>query len=422
MRLGPMFPALLRSTFFRRYWLGQAVSQFGDQITSLALPLTAVIALHASAEMMSFLTAVVWIPALLGLQIGSWVDRIHYRRKVMIASDIARSLFLISIPVIYALGYLSMSILLVDAFFIGVFRVVFNVCSNTLFVTIVPKENYVAASSLLNGSRAVSSLAGPTLAGFLIQLMSAPFALVADAFSFLASALSLARIHPPEPALIQSQARRTSAGLRFIWSSSTFRYSLAAVATINLFNYIFQALFVLYATSALHVSPGWLGLIIGIGAVGAIIGSTLANQLAQRFGLGYTFLMGAILFPAPLILIPVATGHHVFIVTFLILSEFFSGFGVMLLDISWGAIRAVAVPDSLRSRVSGAWGLVNNGIRPLGALIGGGLSSWIGIHGALWVGTIGACLGFLWLFPSRLLPLRDVQDFVPQEADFDTVV
>lgn len=378
-------------------------------------------ALHASAETMSLLTASVWIPALLGIQIGAWVDRIGSRRKVMMAADIARLLLLISIPVTYSLGYLNTPILLMVTLFIGVFRVIFNICSNTLFVSIVPKEGYVAASSLLNGSRAVSTLAGPSLAGFLIQLISAPLALVVDALSFLASAIFLARIHPQEPAPMQMQSRRSSAGLRFIWSSSTFRYSLAAVATINLFNYVFQALFILYVTNTLRVSPGWLGLITGVGAIGAVLGSTIARRLSEYLGLGYTFLLGTILYPAPLVLVPLARGHHVFIVTLLTLVEFFSGFGVMLLDISWGAIRAVAVPDSLRSRVSGAWGLVNNGIRPLGALIGGGLSTWVGIHGALWIGTIGACLGFLWLFPSRLIPLRDVNEFVPEASDSTSV-
>lgn len=418
MSFRKMFPQLLRDVSFRRFWTGRTISAFGDQVTSLALPLTAVLVLHAKAETMSFLTAAVWIPAIaLGIHAGAWIDRLGRFRQIMIIADVSRALLLISIPVAYAFGWLCTPLLYVVSLLIGVFAVFFNVSSHTLFASIVPTEQYVAASSLLNGSRAVSFLVGPSVAGFLVQLVSAPLTLIIDALSFLTSAACLSLIHPVEPPGAEVQPGHTSAGLRFIWGTPILRYGLAAASTMNLFNYVFLALYILYVTRTLHVSPALLGLITAVGSVGAILGSTITSIISRRIGLGYTMLIGTILFPAPLILVPSARGSFSMIITCLGLAELASGLGLMILDISYGAMFAAAVPNSLRSRVGGAWGLVNNGIRPLGALLGGALSAWVGLHGALWIGTIGACLGFLWLIPTRPRRLRNIKDFVPQDMD-----
>lgn len=418
MRLKNLFPQLLRDALFRRFWLGKTISLFGDQITILALPLTAVLILHASPGEMGILTAASWIPFLIiGIHAGAWVDRKGSRRKIMIASDVGRAILLLSLPILYLIGDLTITSILIVAFMIGIFNVFFNVASSTLFVSLVQKEQYVDANALLNGSRAVSFSVGPSIGGFLIQLFTAPIALIIDALSFVASAFFLTRIQPKEPPAAKGEKINTSAGLRFIWRSPILRYSLACVATINLFNYVFAALFVLYATRVLHISPGLLGLIIGVGAIGSILGSVVTGKISKFIGLGYTLLLGTILFPAPLLLVALASGSHLTVLTLFFLAEFFSGLGVMILDISYGAMMAAAIPDHVRARVTGAWGFVNNGIRPLGALIGGALPTFMGLHGVLWVGAIGGCLGFLWLLPSRITRFRDVKDFVPAESE-----
>lgn len=175
MKIAVMFPRLLHEKTFRRFWMGQTISLMGDQITSLALPLTAVLALHANARTMSLLTAAVWLPSVLfGIQSGAWVDRRKSRRKIMILSDVARALLLFSIPVAYFAGWLSTWFLLIVALLTGLFALLFNISSNTLFVSLLSEEQYVTASSLLNGSRAVSFLVGPGIAGWLVQIISAP--------------------------------------------------------------------------------------------------------------------------------------------------------------------------------------------------------------------------------------------------------
>lgn len=411
-------PRLLHNTFFRRYWTGQTISLFGNQITNLALPLTAVLVLHANSTTMGILKAAVWIPYLLiGIHAGAWVDQYGKRRQIMIVSDLVRALLLMSIPASYLLGFLNITGLLIVAFLTGIFSVLFNVSSNTLFASIVSKEGYVEANSLLNGSRAFSYQVGPSIGGLLVQLISAPLTLITDALSFLTSALFLSFINAKEPPSVNPKRGHISAGLRFIWSNPILRYTLSCVATINFFSFIYHALFVLYVSRVLNVSPGILGLIMAIGAIGAVLSSFVANKISKLIGLGYMLFLGTILLPLPLILVPLAGGPHLLVLVFLFLAEFCSGFGGVLLDISYGAIKTVAIPDDLRGRVNGGWSFINNGMRPLGAIVGGILPIFLGIHGAIWVGAIGACLGFLWLLPIRVVKMRELQDFTSQKME-----
>jgi MFS family permease len=180
------------------------------------------------------------------------------------------------------------------------------------------------------------------------------------------------------------------------------RASLAATATVNFFNFAFFAIFILYATRALGVGPAELGLVLGVGALGGVLGSLITGRLADRIGLGAALVVGFVLFPAPLILVPLASGAHPLVLAFLGLAEFGSGLGVMVLDISLGALFAALVPDRLRARVSGAYMLVNYGVRPLGALVGGGLGGALGLRPTLWIATVGALAGVLWLLPSPM--------------------
>ena len=293
--------------------------------------------------------------------------------------------------------------------------VLFNVANTTLFISLVPRERYVEGQSLLNGSRALSYVAGPSAGGVLVQVLTAPVALVLDACSYVASALFLGRISPVEPPTEESERGHVVAGLRYIIGSPIIRASLAATATINFFNFVFFALFILYATSELGVEPGTLGVILGAGALGGVIGSVVTGAIGRRIGIGPAFLVGCIVFPAPLVLVPLAEGPQWLILAFLFLAEFGSGLGVMMLDISAGAIFAALIPDRMRARVSGAYSAVNYGVRPLGALVGGGLGTAIGLRPTLWIATLGALAGVLWLLPSPIPRLRDLPE--PEEPN-----
>ena len=407
-----MIPPLLRRLpDFRRFWTAQTVSLFGDQISLIAIPLVAVLGLHAGAAEMGMLTAAMLAPNLLfSLHLGAWIDRRGRRRQAMIAADLGRAALLASIPAAYAFGALTLAQLLVVGFLVGTLGVLFGVSESTLFTSVVPRDSYVEANQLLHGSRAFSFVAGPSVGGALVQALSAPFAVVADAASFVVSALVLGRIATPEPPTEPAAAGRLVAGARFIRRTPLLLASLASTATINLFNFAFQALFVLYATRTLQVRPGTLGIVLGAGAAGAVLGSLGAGRLAARLGIGPAFVLGTVLFPAPLLLVPLASGPRDVVLAMLFTAQFGAGFGVMLLDITAGSIRQALIPDRLRARVTGAFMLVNHGVRPLGSLLGGGLAAWIGLRPTLWIATTGALLGFLVLLPSPAPRLRTLPD------------
>jgi len=404
-------PLLHANAVFRRFWLGQSISLFGDQVSLIAVPLVAVLVLDANAAQMGYLIAAELIPNLLfALHAGAWVDRRGRRRQTMIATDLGRAAAIATIPLAYGLDVLTIEQLYLVAFLVGSLSVLFQVSYASLFVSIVPREEYVSANSLLAGSRAFSFVAGPSIGGVLVQVLKAPFALLVDAVSYLFSAFYLGSISPVEPPTEPAERGHVVAGIRFVLGNPTMRASLLATATINLFNFIFWALFILYAVRSLHVRAGTLGLVLGAGAVGGVIGSIVTTRLGRRIGIGPAFLFGCILFPVPLLLVPLAGGPKPLVLAMLLLAEFGSGLGVMILDISAASIFAALVPHRLRSRVSGAYTLVNYGVRPLGSLIGGFLGSSIGLRPTLWIAAAGAIAGFLWLLPSPVAQMRDLPE------------
>ena len=404
-------PPALGLRDFRRFWAGETISLFGDQISLIALPLVGVLVLNASAAQMGLLGAAELVPNLLfSLHAGALVDRRGRRRQTMIFTAIGRAALLATIPVAYWLGVLTLTQLYVVGFLVGTMSVLFFISYQTLFVALVPRERYLEANSLLNGSRALSFVAGPSIGGLLVQAFSAPAALIVDSCSFLVSAFTMSSIHPQEPPAEAAERGHVKAGMSYLWHSPMLRPALLATATINFFNFVFWALFFLYAIRSLGVSAGALGLVIGAASFGGVLGSVLTGRISRRLGVGPAFVLGCVLFPAPLVLVPLARGPHWLVLAMLFAAEFVSGFGVMILDITFGSIKAALVPDRLRARVAGAYQVVNYGVRPLGALAGGALGTWIGLQPTLWIGALGAIAGVLWLIPSPFLKLRELPE------------
>ena len=407
-----MIPPVLRENRnFRRYFVGQLVSLLGDQVTTIALPLTAVLALHASPGQMGALLTVSLVPYLLfSLHAGVWVDRSGQRRRVMLVSDVLRGLLTGTIPLAYALGQLSWPLLYIVSFLIGTVTVFFYVAYGGFFQAVVPRKDYVEANSLIHGSRAFSFVAGNSLGGILVQIFRGPYALGLDAITFIWSAFFLGRIDVEEPPGSDPEAGGLLAGMRWIRDNAIIRAELLGVATLNLFNFMFSTLIILYATRSLDVSPASLGIVFGAASVGTLSGSFVTGRIARRIGVGPTFIAGCFLFPAPLVLMPLAGGPHWLVLALLFVAEFTSGVGLMLLDIMAGTISAATVPAQLRSRVSGAFMVVNYGVRPLGTTLGGVLGSVLGVRPTLFIGAVGALLGLAWLLPSPIPRLKELDE------------
>src|SRR4029450_3343180 len=199
--------------------------------------------------------------------------------------------------------------------------------------------------SIMHGSRAFSYVAGPSIGGLLVQILTAPVTLLVDACSYVVSALFLRSVEAEEPAPEPPGKGHVAAGVRWVFGDPIVRAALGATATINFFNFVFFALFILYATKSLDVPPGTLGLVLGAGAMGSVIGAVVPGRVSRRIGIGPAFALGCVVFPAPLLLVPLATGPRWVILGCLFLAEFGSGLGVMILDISVGAIFSAVVPD-----------------------------------------------------------------------------
>jgi predicted MFS family arabinose efflux permease len=220
------------------------------------------------------------------------------------------------------------------------------------------------------------------------------------------------RVVEPEPDRDPSERLRTrlASGIRFIFHNDILRASLLSFSTINFFNLMFSALFVLYATEELHVKPGELGLILGSAAVGGLIGAGAAPRLSRAIGVGPSLMVGTVLFPLPLLLVPAAGGPHRLVLAFLFLAEFGAALGVMILDVNGNSIGVSLSPDRLRARISGAHRVVNYGVRPIGSLLAGILGEAIGLRPTLWIAAGGATLAVLWLIPSPVPALRELPE------------
>ncbi|MER5203945.1 MFS transporter [Streptomyces sp. NPDC002825] len=409
MALVDRIPALLRERTFRRYWTGQTVSLAGDQISLIAIPLAAVLVLGADAAAMGLLKTAELLPALLlNLPIGAWADRQVSRRRAMIAADLGRAALVLSLPVAYALDALTLGQLYAVAFGIGALTVLFEVCNVTLFVALVPTERYVQANALINGSRSMAWLAGPGVGGLLVQFLTAPFALVADALTYLVSAGYLTRVRPVEPPPAPVTKGHFTEGLRWVVRERSMRALFAASGTVQFFNLMFHTLFVLYATTELGIGAGLLGLVLAAGAVGGLLGAAWSGAIVRRIGVGSSIVAGFLGFTLPLLLIPLASGPTPLVVGVLFVAEFLSCVGVMMVDIAVGSFQMAVIPDAVRARVMGAFRTLNHGFRPLGALVGGLLGTAVGLRPTLWIATAGAVLAVLWLLPSPVPRMREL--------------
>lgn len=410
-------PRLWRDRRFVTYWIGQGVSQFGDRISELALPLIAVVALHEGPTAVGLLTAAVWAPNLVSLVIGSWVEHRPNKRRLLIAADLLRFAVLASLPVAHVLGVVSMGQLIVVALLAGFGQVLDQTAYQPFFVGLVRRDQFIEANSLLSGTRSVSFIAGPAVGGGLIQLLTAPLAVGVDALSFAFSALMIARLdvveRPVETAGQPGLLRRARDGMRFVTRHPYLRASLACATTINFFTFIAAALVILFASRHLGLSAGVIGLAFGIGATGGLLGAVVAGSVARLVGVGRTIAIGAVVFASPYAFIPLASGPVWTRAAVLGCVEFVSGLGVMLFDVNLNALQTAVTPDALRSRVSGAFSTVNYGIRPLGAIIGGILGQTIGIGPSMVVAGVGGALSFVWLLPSPIYTTRSLDDLDP---------
>jgi MFS family permease len=392
---------------FGLLWLGEGVSLLGSATAGVLLPLLAVVELHAGPGWVGLLAAATWLPWLLvGLPAGAWVDRLPARR-VMICADLAAALVVASVPVAWWLGVLRLPQLLVVALLSGGCAVFFRTAYAALVPQVVPRSALETANGRLVGTESCAQIAGPGLAGLLIQVMSAASGLVVDVVSYLVSAVCLWRVRPvprhSPSEVVEPLRAQIRTGLRFVLADRYLRWLSALGGLSNLGLTGYQALLVLYLVRELDVPPAAVGLVLALGATGGVLGAALAAPLSRRWGSGRTSTWLLVVSGPPALLLPLAApGPRVALV---IVATFATGACVVAGNVVRAAWRQRYVPAGILGRVIVTMQVVNYGTMPVGGLLAGSLAGTLGTRTA--IGILGAvhlvaCLGML-VSPFRSL-------------------
>ncbi len=406
---------------FRKLWAGETVSLFGSEVTLLALPLAAVLTLHASAAQLGVLNAAKFAPfLLLSLPVGAWVDRIR-RRPVLIVANIGSALVVGSVPILSAMGALAIGHLVAIAFLSGSFAVFLHVGFWSYAPSLVESDQLIEANSKIYASSSAAAVGGPGLGGVLVQLITAPGALLFDAVSFVVAAVGLLSIHRRESVVEREPARRLRAevkeGLSFVFSNRYLRAFAGEAATFNLFFNAMMTALLVYAVRVLDMSAGGLGAVLAFGAVGTLLGSLTARRLERRLGLGRAILWAMFLGTWPFLLVPLAAQPGV--TAFLILTIAFltSGVGIGVAVVLVVTVRQTVTPDRMLGRMNASYRFVVWGSIAVGAILGGVVGSTLGLRATLVIGAVGIAAAPAWIVLSPTRTLRTAEEAAVQSRE-----
>lgn len=425
-RASPAAARLRLDADLKKLWTALSISLVGSEVTKLALPLIAALTLNASPVQMGILGALGWLPFLVcTLPAGLFVDRVP-RKPVLVASDLASALLLLTLPLAVPLGGPSFAHLCVVAFGVGALTVANEVAHYAYVPTLVGRQHITEFNSRLQISHSASTAAGPGLGGALVQAVSGPGAVLVDAVSFLASALLIRSIRQPEPPL-QNPERQPSLresladGLRMLFRHPLLRPIMVAGSAMVFFEAASLAIVVLYATRELGLHAALLGLVFAAGGVGAIPGALLARWAGARFGIGPSIIGGWLAAAAAGVLVPLAAGPIVLVVALLAISKCLGSLTETVANIHQWSLRQIVTPDRLAGRVTASMRFVVYGAGSLGALAGGISGSALGLRETLFATAGGSLLSPLLAVFSPLRSQREQPPGPePEEVEADS--
>jgi MFS family permease len=409
--------SLWRNGRFVLLWLAGLVSNAGSQITTLALPLTAAITLRATPFEMGALAAASSLPnVLFGLFAGVWVDRVR-RTPVLIAADVGRALLLATIPLAAAPGALSFPQLWLVAFATSTLSLFFIIASVAVLPSIVPHDQLVEANSTFAFTDSVLSIAGPSLAGSIIQVLGAPVAVVVDAVSYVLSALTLGRMPrgeplTPRPSHGQSVWAEIWEGGRALIETPVLRALTLSAMVGTLGSSVQGAVTILFLTRELGLSPALIGLLAGIGGAGALVSAALAGRVGRRLGVGVATIVGNLLWVVGGLATPLA-GFSPTPLPYLIVGSVMTSLGATLFSVSQLSLRQQLTPSAVLGRVTAARRFLVFSLAPVGAAAGGVLGTALGLQTTL---LIGGAIGLVGVLVVLLSPVRSVRGSKTTEA------
>jgi MFS family permease len=389
------------------------VSQLGSQVSLLALPLLAIKTLHATTFQVGALSAVEFAPFLLvGLPAGVIVDR-RRRRPVLMVGDVGRALALFSVPVAWWLGVLTLAQLFVVVFITGVLTVFFDVAYQSYLPALVDQDQLADGNSKLEISRSGAQIAGPGLAGTLVDLLGAPVAVVADAVSFVLSALSVLFIRRAEPPVEVPPASETPTmradigeGLRYVLGHASLRLIAGCTATSNYFSSMLQAVLLVYLVRSLHWSAGVIGLMFMIANIGFLVGASISGRVARRLLLGRTIWLSILVSQFGLLVVAFAPRSHAF--PWIVGGMLLTSLGSPIYNIAQVSYRQAITPNRMLGRMNATMRFTVWGTMPLGSLTGGLLGTVLGLRPTLMVAGIGGLLAVFFALPAPVRGLVEV--------------
>jgi len=411
----PRRPAdgLWQNADFLNLWGAETVSQFGAQITPVAIPLLAVLTLHASPFQMGLLAMASGLPVLLfGFIAGAWVDRLH-RKPIMIATDIGRAIVLLAIPVAAVLDALSMPILIAVALLVGSQSVLFNAAYVSILPGLVQRGQLADANGKLYSSMSLAQVAGPAIAGTLVSLITAPAVILINSVSFVWSAWFIRRIRHDEAGDFERPVehhflREVREGLYALFSSPVLRATTLSTATINLAGYMFLAVYVLYMTEDLGLSATGVGFVYASGGVGALIGSVIAPRMATRIGVGHTLVWAAVLQGSFGVTVPLAILAPAYALPLVVAAEFMQWLWLVVFFVNALSLRQAITPNRLQGRVAASNQVLTGGMAPVGSFLGGVVGSVVNVQASLIAGIVGMFLAAFWVLFSPAIHLREM--------------
>jgi MFS family permease len=406
---------------FLKLWTGQTISEFGSQISALAIPLLAVVSLHVSPFEFSVLGVLGFLPFILfALPAGVWVDRLP-RRPILIAGDLARAVLLALVPILWAAGALRMWHLLVLQFVIGIFTVFFDVAYQSYLPALIEREHLVDGNSKLQLTVSISAVAGPSVSGVLIGAITAPYAVVADAVSYVVSGAFMLRMRhrelPPQLEPGESHPRmwpQVKEGLAWVVRNPWLRSIAACTGSSNFFSTLANSILVYYMVRGLHLSAFAIGAVFAVGSAGSIVGALVTNRLNGWIGVGPTIVGTIAVGCVAGLAYPLAPRS--FPLPLLMLGSAAFGFGAVSYNITQVSLRQAITPERLQGRMNAAMRWIVWGTIPLGTLLGGGIATWWSLRGALWVGALG---GLVAILPVALSSVRSIRE-MPEPVEEPT--
>jgi MFS family permease len=404
--------SLFRHRDFVKLWSAETISQFGTQVTLLALPLIAATTLKVSPFEFGLLATIEFLPfILLSLPAGVWVDRLR-RRPILIAGDLIRGAALVTIPIAFSLDALTIWQLYLVAFVNGCATVFFDVAYQSYLPSLVDRDRIIDGNAKLETTRSAAQISGPGIAGFLIGAVTAPIAILVDSVSFLLSAgfMVAIRRHEEQPEVVvdehgkgPSMRSEIAAGLRYVGGHRFLRSIAATTGLSNLFSQISFSILVLYLVRELTFTPELIGLAFSIGSIGFLLGALAAVRVGRRFGVGPT-IVGSMFITGPAgLLVAIAPRETAF--GFVAASVFIGGLGGAIYNINQVSLRQAITPERMQGRMNATMRFVVWGTIPVGATLGGFLGGVIGLHETIWIGAIGGLFVFL---PVLLSPVRSI--------------